>query len=427
MAIRCARRHGVTVSLFLQDGERARPGKLRQIENRSMKKLTAKPLALIVILVAIIVAGALAWLTSGEKSTDKQETTGPKSALTVDTVRPSRSELPIRLAANGNIQAWQEALIGSELNGLRLAEVLVNVGDRVKAGQVLARFAGESVAADLAQANAGLLEAEANAAEATGNADRARKLESTGALSAQQIQQFYTVEQTAKARVASARAGVAAQQLRMKHVQVVAPDDGIISDRKATVGAVAGVGTELFRLIRKGRLEWRAEVTSAELGRIATGSDVSVRAANGTTLKGKVRMIAPTVDPQNRVALVYVDLPAAQDKAAPAKAGMFARGEFSLGTSGALTVPQQAVVMREGFNYVFQLNPENRVAQVKVQTGRRIDDRVEILEGLKPDATVVANGAGFLNDGDLVRVATANGANGAVQPAANIQPASLKR
>jgi RND family efflux transporter MFP subunit len=301
---------------------------------------------------------------------------------------------------------------------------LVNVGDKVRAGQVLARFAGESVEADLAQARASLLEAEANAAEAVANADRARKLETTGALSAQQIVQFYTAEQTAKARVASAKAGVAAQQLRSKYVQVVAPDDGIISDRKATVGMVAGVGAELFRMIRKGRLEWRAEVTSAELGRIATGAEVTVNAANGTVLKGKVRMIAPTVDPQNRIALVYVDLQNPQDKAAPAKAGMFAKGEFNLGVSGALTVPQQAMVMREGFNYVFQVNAKNRVAKVKVQTGRRVADRVEILEGLQLDATVVASGAGFLNDGDLVRVANANGAS---QPAATVQPASLKR
>lgn len=392
-----------------------------------MKKIKAKPLVVIVILGLIVLGLAIAMLSSKEKPADKQETAGPRPALTVDTVRPAHSQLPIRLAANGNIQAWQEAIIGSELNGLRLAEVLVNVGDKVKAGQVLARFAGEAVQADLAQAKASLLEAEANAAEAAANAERARKLEGTGALSAQQIAQFYAAEQTAKARVASAKAGVAAQALRIRHVQVVAPDDGIISDRKATVGAVAGVGTELFRMIRKGRLEWRAEVTSAELGRITTGTDVTVNAANGTLLKGKVRMIAPTVDPQNRVALVYVDLQNPPDKAAPAKAGMFARGEFNLGTSGALTLPQQAVVMREGFNYVFQVGPDGRVAQVKVQTGRRIADRVEILEGLKPDATVVASGAGFLNDGDLVRVANTSGSAMPAPSALSVRPAALKR
>lgn len=387
-----------------------------------MKKLKAKPLVLIAVLGVLVLIGAIVMLVSGDKTPEKPEAAAPKPALTVDTARPSRSQLPIKLAANGNIQAWQEAVIGSELNGLRLAEVLVNVGDRVKAGQVLARFAGESVEADLAQAQASMAEAQANAAEATGNAERARKLEATGALSAQQIQQFYTAEQTAKARVASARAGVAAQQLRFKHIHVVAPDDGIISDRKATVGTVASIGTELFRMIRKGRLEWRAEVTSAELSRIAPGTEVTVEAANGTLLKGKVRIVAPTVDPQNRVALVYVDLQNPQSKAGEAKAGMFARGEFHLGTSGALTVPQQAVVMREGFNYVFQVGPDGRVAQVKVQTGRRTADGVEILEGLKPDASVVVNGAGFLNDGDLVRVANAAGAS---RP--TVQPASLKR
>jgi RND family efflux transporter MFP subunit len=389
-----------------------------------MKKLKTKPLVLVGILVALVLVGIVAFLASGEKSEAKQEAAAPKPALTVETVKPSRSDLPITLAANGDIQAWQEAIIGSELNGLRLAEVLVNVGDRVKAGQVLARFAGESVEADLAQAKASLLEAEANAIEAAANADRARKLEASGALSAQQIQQFYTAEQAAKARVASAKAGVAAQQLRMRHVQVVAPDDGIISDRKATVGAVAGVGTELFRMIRKGRLEWRAEVTAAELGRIATGTQVAVQAANGTVLQGKVRMVAPTVDPQNRVALVYVDLQNAQDKTAPAKAGMFAQGEFNLGTSGAVTVPQQAVVMREGFNYVFAVNADKRVSQVKVRTGRRIADKVEILEGLKPDATIVVSGAGFLNDGDLVRLVNAGVSP---EPATNGKPAAVKQ
>lgn len=380
-----------------------------------MNKLKLKPLALAAIFGAIVLVAIAAFFMTGDKPAVTQATAAPKPALTVDTVQPSRAELPIRLAADGDIQAWQEAIIGSELNGLRLAEVLVNVGDRVKKGQVLARFAGESVDADLAQAKAALLEAQANAAEAEANANRARKLEATGALSAQQIQQFYTAEQTAKARVASAKAAVDAQALRRRHVQVVAPDDGVISDRKATVGAVPNVGSELFRMIRKGRLEWRAEVTSAELGRIDSGTEATVEAANGALIKGKVRMVAPTVDPQARVALVYVDLQNPKDKSVPAKAGMFARGEFHLGMSSALTVPQQAVVMREGFTYVFQVNPDKRVTQVKVQTGRRIGNQVEILQGLKPDATVVASGAGFLNDGDLVRIA--NAGESAVQPA----------
>lgn len=387
-----------------------------------MKKLKIKPLVIVIILFVILVIGAVVFFLTKEKPAAENQTTGPKPALTVTTVRPMQMQLPIKLTANGNIEAWQDASIGSELNGLKLAEVLVNVGDRVQKGQVLARFAAESVEADLAQARASLLEAEANEAEAIANADRVRKLETTGALSAQEIARYYTTEQGAKAKSASAKAALAAQQLRMKHVSVVAPDNGVISDRKATVGAVANIGTELFRMIRQGRLEWRAEVTSSELGRINSGADVSIIAADGTLVPGKVRMVAPTVNPDNRNALVYVDLKASPDKNAPVKAGMFARGEFNLGASNALTVPLQAVVLREGFSYVFFLNQDSRVMQAKVQTGRRFSDRVEILEGLKPDVRVITTGAGFLNDGDLVRVADAP-----EQAPVKAQPASLKQ
>jgi len=372
-----------------------------------MNPFQLKPVAFVLV-AFLALAGGFTLLSQDSRAADDKKAAGPKPALTVSTVRPQTVTMPIRLAANGNIAAWQEAIIGSESNGLRLADVHVNVGDQVRAGQVLATFANESVAADVAQARAALMEAEANAAEAAANAARARTLQSTGALSEAQINQYLTAEQTQKARVEAAKATLSAQQLRLKKVQVIAPDSGVISARTATVGAVVPAGTELFRMIRRGRLEWRAEVTSSELGRIKTGTQASIVAVNGAELKGKVRMVGPTVDPQNRAALVYVDLTSSNDNTPPAKAGMFARGEFDLGTSSALTVPQQAVVLRDGFNYVFRLTPENRVQQVKVKTGRRIGDRVEILEGLKGDASVVVSGAGFLNDGDLVRLADAS-------------------
>lgn len=359
--------------------------------------LKPTPLAAALLVLALLAPGA-----SPRAADDKKA--APRPALTVTTTRPQPLQLPVRLSANGNIAAWQEAIVGSEANGLRLQSVRVNVGDVVKAGQVLATFDADTVEADLAQAQANLAEAQASAADAAANAERARTLQSTGALSAQQINQYMTGEKTAKARVQAAKAAVAAQKLRVRHAQVLAPDDGVISARTATVGAVVGAGTELFRMIRKGRLEWRAEVTSAELGRLANGTMAVVTTAAGTQLQGKVRMIAPTVDPQTRSALVYVDLPAAPAHQPPAKAGMFARGEFELGASNALTLPQQAVVSRDGFSYVFKLGADQRVAQVKVAAGRRIGERVEILDGLGPDATVVVNGAGFLNEGDIVRV-----------------------
>lgn len=355
-----------------------------------------------------IVATAIALCTATPASAADEKKPAVKPALTVTLTQPQRATLPLVLTANGTISAWQEAIIGSQTSGLRLTDIRVNVGDVVRAGQLLATFATDAPSADVALAQANLQEAQANATDASSNAARARALQSSGALSTQQIDQLLTQEQTAKARAAAAKAALSVQQLRLQHSRVVAPDNGVITSRTATLGAVLPAGAEMFRMVRQGRLEWRAEVTSTELGKIRTGMQATVLAANGTELKGRVRMVAPTVDVQSRAALVYVDLPAAMNGVAPAKAGMFASGKFDLGESTALTVPQQALVVRDGFSYVFRLNNDNRVSQLKVQVGRRMTTRVEVLDALPADIRIVASGAGFLNDGDLVKVVAAN-------------------
>ncbi len=368
--------------------------------------------------IALVVAGGVAlWSARGGTPEGGQAASAvedgkgapARPVLTVTVAAPETTELTVTLAANGNVAAWQEAIVGSESNGLRLAEVRANVGDVVRKGQVLARFSPETVNAEVAQSRASLAEARATAADAAGNAARARTLAQTGALSQQQINQYQTAEQTARARVTAAEAVLAAQQVRGRNTQVLAPDDGVISARAATVGGVVGAGTELFRLIRQGRLEWRAEVIATELGRIAIGTPAVVVAASGAQVQGKVRSIAPTVDPQTRAALVYVDLPAVPQATASGgggsfKAGMFARGDFQLGRTNAATVAQASVVPRDGFNHLMLLQGDDRVAQLRIETGRRVGDRVEVLTPLPADARVVVQGAGFLNDGDLVRV-----------------------
>jgi RND family efflux transporter MFP subunit len=379
-----------------------------------MKRLNKK--ILIIAGLALLLLIALVLVLRGGKHEAQKETAPAKPALTITTAQPSTMRLPITLTANGNIAAWQEAIIGSESNGLQLTEVRVNVGDVVKRGQVLATFSQSSTAADVAQARASLMEAEANAADARNNAERARTLQNSGALSTQQINQYLTAEQTAKAKAEAAKAALDVQMVRLAQTKVLASDDGVISSRSATVGAVVGAGTELFRLIRQGRLEWRAEVTATELGRIAIGTAARVTAPNGTQVKGKVRMIAPTVDPQSRYALVYVDLQPGPKNMAPVRAGMFANGEFDMGASDAITVPQQAVVIRDGFSYVFVLNQDRRVVQTRIKTGRRIGDRIEVVEGLTPQAVLAASGAGFLNDGDLVSVVQPRPADNAAAP-----------
>lgn len=329
--------------------------------------------------------------------------TAAKPALTVTTTQARQDEWPITLGANGNVAAWQEAVVGAELSGMRLTEVLVNVGDRVRRGQVLARLSTDTVQAELAQTRAALAEARAALAEAQANAERARQLQTTGAISAQQINQYLTAEQTARARVEAQAARTQADELRLSQTRIVAPDDGIISGRVATVGSIVQPGSELFRLIRGGRLEWRAEVPAADIGRIQPGMTAVLLHADGSREQARVRMVAPTVDPQTRNGIVYVDLAAGT----AARAGMFARGEIELGRARALTLPQSAVVLRDGFSYAFRVGPDSRIAQIKLDTGRRQGDRIEITGGLTPDAPVVAAGGGFLADGDLVRVVQA--------------------
>lgn len=373
---------------------------------------------------ALLLCG-MAFAVLAEDAKTAKPASSARPSMTITTARAAQSSLPMRLAANGNIAAWQEASVGTQANGLQLTEVRASIGDVVKRGQVLAVFDAESVQADVAQVRAMVAEAQAQAAEATANADRARALQPTGVLSGQQTNQILTAELTAKARLESAKATLAVQQLRLRHTQVLAPDNGIISARSAKVGAVVGAGTELFRLIRQGRLEWRAEVTATELGRVSPGVKVNLTTASGATVMGKVRMVAPTVDSQTRNALVYVDLESSANGAA--RPGMYARGEFELGSTGALTVPQQAVVVRDGFTYVFKVGADNRVTQQKVRTGRRIGELVELLDGLTADVPIAVAGAGFLNDGDTVRIgssATESTANQAASPVKPAQAAS---
>jgi RND family efflux transporter MFP subunit len=354
---------------------------------------------------ALSVSAALAVLAWGV-STQTQAQQAPagaaapaKAALTVQVVRPAAATMPVTLSASGNVAAWQEASIGAETQGLRLAELRADVGDRVAAGQVLARLADDTVKADLAQAEAALAEAKAQAAQAVADAQRARSLEGSGALSAQAIAQYVTAEQTAQARVASAQARVAAERLRLSFTEVRAPDAGVISARPATLGAVPGSGQELFRLIRQGRLEWRAEVPFADLTRLKAGQKVAVQAPGGQGVEGVVRQVAPTVDAASRNGLVYVDLP----KAVDLRPGMFVRGEFRLAARQVNTLPASAVLLRDGFEVVMRVGDDQKVSQTKVQVVGRQAERVAI-EGLPADAQVVERGAAFLSDGDSVKV-----------------------
>lgn len=364
---------------------------------------------------------------SGAHAADAPSTAKP--ALTVSTTRVQKTMLPLTLVANGNVAAWQEASVSAEVGGLRIADLMAHVGDVVQAGQLLAQLSADSVQADVALARAQLAEAQAAAHDATINADRARALQNDSALSAQQISQMLSAEQMAKARLEAAKAGLDSQLLRLKHTQIVAPDSGTIVARNAALGAVVAPGTELFRMLRRSRLEWRAELTASELARVALGANARISAPGGGQWQGKVRMLSPTVDAQSRVGLVYVDLIGPVDRnASSLKPGMYAPGEFLLGQTPALTVAQQAVVVRDGFSYCFRLQGDGRVTQTRINTGRRANTAagpvIEVLDGLETDALVVASGAGFLRDGDSVKVATPAPAAAPAASASTARPAA---
>jgi len=375
-----------------------------------MKSISTGPLAgrkarVVLALAAIVAVGTFFFAgsrseNSAEKSAETTKAATAKPALTVSLVMPERLDWPQVLPANGSVVAWQEAVIGPEISNYRITEVRVQVGDQVKKGQVLARIASDTVASELAEMRAAVAELQASANEARGNAVRAKELKAQGFYSSQLNTQYQTAEHTAAARLAAARARQQTVELRMSKTSVLAPDDGVISARSAVVGSLTQPGQELFRLIRGGRLEWRAEVPSADLVKVKPGQTASLINPNGEVVKGRVRAVAPSVDPQTRNGLVYVDLPATS----AVRAGMFARGEFELARRPALTLPQTALVLREGFAYVFRLEGDNHVAQTKVTLGRRLGERVEVVGGLAPQARVVETGAGFLADGDAVKV-----------------------
>ncbi|WP_436870589.1 efflux RND transporter periplasmic adaptor subunit [Acinetobacter courvalinii] len=376
--------------------------------SQNPKKIKKKGWLILAIVVVLLIIVIVVWQTkTAQKSTatnqqKNADTTAQKAALTVTVVSPQQQNWKQIFTANGNIAAWQEVVIGSELSGQRLTRVNVNVGDEVRRGQVLAEINSDTIRADLAAAKASYAEAQAVLADAMTNNRRIQQLKNTGAISAQEATQYQTSQSTAQAKLDAAKAQIESNQLRLAQTRVVSPDNGVISARTATVGSLAQTGQELFRLIRDHRLEWRAEVTTSDLYKLKQGMTARIISPDPAqpAVTGKVRMIAPVIDPQTRYGLVYVDIPTTQ----AVRMGMFVKGEFDLGQKAALTVPQTALLLRDGFSYVFIVNDNNRVTQQKVSVGRRLGDRVEILD-LAPNVKVVSSGTGFLADGDLVSIA----------------------
>jgi multidrug efflux pump subunit AcrA (membrane-fusion protein) len=304
--------------------------------------MNIKPSRLIlkIALSGLVLAGGMVSLVCSSEA-EQAAPALSRPALTVRTTTLREDKWARTLAANGSIIPWQEAIISVQVQGLRIAEVKVSIGDHVQQGDVL-------VTLD-------------NFARTSGD-DTARSTQG----------------------------------------RVVAPDSGVISMANANVGSLSQSGVELFRLIRKGRLEWHADLTAEELMLIRKGMSAEITVGEGRVIRGTVRAISPSVNPQTRLGYALVTLP----ESAGIIAGAFASGTFDVsgGKKILLSLPQSAVMQRGSMTYVLVVGQDNHVHERAVAAGQRNGDRVQIKQGLKENEPVVESGGPFLTEGDVVQV-----------------------
>jgi len=317
------------------------------------------------------------------------------TAKTLETVQVQRG-----VTANGTVYAWQEIVIGPEVGGYLVAAVNVDVGDRVRKGQALVQLSEDLLAAEVASKRANLEQAQASLENAAAAYRRAQSLSGSGALSQSDMDKLRSEELAARARVEVTKAELQTSDLRLRHTRVTAPDDGVISARSVNVGQVAQVGSEMLRLLRKGRVEWRAEMREAGMGDMGVVQVLKLSTADGAQVEGEVRAIAATIESSTRAGLVYVDIPSSSG----ARPGMFARGEILLGQATASMASLSSIVTQDGYTYVFVVSDQQLVARRRVETGTVRGKQIEIVSGVQPGERVVDKGAGFLKDGDHVRV-----------------------
>ena len=402
----------------------------RQSDARASKpssnKLSSKfPLWLLPVLAIVLVIGVLVgkyWGNDKVATTDVSASTNTQSdsenasdvnteqaVLSVETVMPSQDNIGNTLSADGTINAKDVANVSpkvNKVNGVAIEQVLVEEGDRVKAGQVLAIFDTDAMRQQVLQAEADVAEAEATLANATADAARVLPLIEIDAISRQEADRYRTSKLQAEAALQASKARLSTQRLSVKNANVVAPVSGVISEKMAEVGMVAG-GEPLFTIIKGGILEWRADIDPKLLGEVSVGTPVRVSLPAGDSVMGKVNRIAPTAD-DNRQITIYASLV----PNSKVRAGMYQTGEFLLGSTSAQTVPNSAIVSNDGYDYVMLVtniksqDGQNigRIKQQRVSLGERFGDNVALTEPLPADSRLVKQGGSFLNDGDLVRI-----------------------
>jgi RND family efflux transporter MFP subunit len=323
--------------------------------------------------------------------------TSRKTVLTVNVEKPRLEQWPISLPAGGWIAPADEAIIASEIGDLKIVELRAEVGDSVHRGQVLAVLEQDMTLAELNEKQAAVQAARADYSLAKAKGDRARKLVATGSFARQQYEEDIYIEESTAGKLAMAEAALERQRLRLEKTTIMAVDDGYISLKSAALGQVATTGAELFRLVRQGRVEWRAEISVGRVGQVKAGQRALINLPGGFNTEGQALFVEPTVKKESARATVRV----AVDNGL--KIGAYVSGVILIGESPALTVPESAVVTRDGFSYLFAVKPDGRVSRIRVDVGRRREGRAEI-SGIAETALIVQSGGIFLADNDPVRV-----------------------
>ena len=351
-------------------------------------------------------------------------------APTVSVVVPAERDLVESASITGTLVPRDEILVAPEIDGVRVTELLVEEGDRVARGQVLARLSREMLDVQIAQNEASLARAEAaldqgrsqiDQAEASAEENRlslarAQALRLSGNATEVTIEQRASASRSADGRLAAARHGLAMAEadirlaqaqrreldLKLARTEVRAPVDGVVSRRSARVGAAASMsGEPLFRLIAHGLIELEGDVTETGRGDVGVGAPALVEVGGSRPVHGRVRLVYPEVDRASRLGKVRVAL----DPDPSLRIGAFARGTLETAHRRGLAVPLSALLYGETGDASLLVVADGHVAERRVVTGLNSGELVEVREGLKAGETVVARAGTFLRPGDAVRVA----------------------
>ncbi|MEZ5459366.1 MAG: efflux RND transporter periplasmic adaptor subunit [Steroidobacteraceae bacterium] len=323
----------------------------------------------------------------------------------VTVLAPGLSDVTTSVEFTGTINARDETAIAAEGEGARIAAVLVEAGDRVRRGQLLARLDTSVAQPQLRSIEAALAEARAAADLAAAEARRAEEVAASGALSAQEIERRRSAAVSAEAKVQVAAAQLAESRARLARTEIRAPSDGIILTRDAEVGQLATPSSgALFRLGRGGAIEMRGVVAEQDLPALAPGQLASVRITGvERAFEGKVRLIGAVIDPQTRLGSVRIDLPSDPQL----RPGAFARAQVSVSRDQRPVLPQTALLADERGNYVLIVADGDKVERRDVQVDGTRTDGIVISAGLTGSERVVTTAGAFLREGERVRTVSA--------------------